>query len=226
MTATADSRDWDAFADLHGRAALADGEPTRWFEEIWSAGARDQIDLPWNRTAAYPPVAEFLATRGDGAGGRAVVVGTGLGADAEFVAGQGHPTTAFDISQSAIELARERHPGSPVDYRVADLLALPDDLVGAFEVVIEVFTVQALPRSLRADAIAGVRSLLASNGRALVVQFVPDSAEPDVGPPWLLDHADLDLFAADGCTWESLEQRPHPLRPDGRPVWVGVLRRA
>ncbi len=226
MTDPSASRDWDAFADRHGRAALAAGEPTRWFEEIWSSGARDEIDLPWNRTAAYPPVADFVAAVAGGAGRRAVVVGAGLGADAEFVAAHDYATTAFDIAPSAVALARDRHPGSPVDYRVADLLDLPDDLIGSFELVIEVFTVQALPRTLRAAAIAGVRSLLAANGRALVVQFVRDPDVADIGPPWLLDSTDLDLFVADGCTWVSLEQQPHPTRPDGRPVWIGILRRA
>ena len=83
---------------------------------------------------------------------------------------------------SAVELARSRHPGSAVDYRVADLLDLPDDLVGAFDLVVDVFTVQALPRALRDDAVAGMRSLLAPGGELLAVQFVlPDGAARATG---------------------------------------------
>lgn len=38
---------------------------------------------------------------------------------------------------------------SGVDDRVADLLAPPADLVGSFDLVVEVCTVQAMPRDLR-----------------------------------------------------------------------------
>ena len=56
---------------------------------------------------------------------RAVVVGAGLGADAELLASRGYRTVAFDLAPSAVELARSRYPGTAVDYRVADLLDLP-----------------------------------------------------------------------------------------------------
>jgi hypothetical protein len=69
-----------------------------------------------------------------------VVVGCGLGADAEFVARHGFATTAFDISATAVRTAQQRYPTSPVDYRTADL----------FDLVVEIINVQALPVSLRA----------------------------------------------------------------------------
>ena len=37
----------------------------------------------------------------------------------------------FDVSATAVRLARERHPGSAVDYHVADLLDLPREWLGA-----------------------------------------------------------------------------------------------
>src|SRR5687767_9782423 len=51
-----ENRDWEPAADRLGQAAAADGEPTRWFEELWSAAARDEIDTPWSRREAYAPV--------------------------------------------------------------------------------------------------------------------------------------------------------------------------
>ena len=51
-----ESRDWDVEADRLAGEAGADGEPTRWFEQLWSAAARDEVDMPWDRTAPYPPV--------------------------------------------------------------------------------------------------------------------------------------------------------------------------
>ena len=220
------SRDWDRAADRLAREAGADGEPTRWFEELWSAAAHDEVDLPWDRTAPYPPVVDHVDRIGDGSGRRAVVVGAGLGADAELLASRGFDTVAFDLAPTAVELARSRHAGTEVDYRVADLLDLPSDLMGAFDLVVDVFTVQALPRSLRAAAVAGVRSLLAPGGELLAVQFVlPDGADTDVGPPWLLTRAEMESFAGGDVTPVSLSAGPHPLRPDGPGTWVGSFRR-
>ena len=48
------TRDWDALAGRLGSRAAAEGAPTRWFEELWSAAARDEVDLPWDRRSAYP----------------------------------------------------------------------------------------------------------------------------------------------------------------------------
>ena len=173
-----------------------------------------------------PPVADHVTALGDAAGRRAVVVGAGLGADAELLAAHGWRTTAFDISPSAVDAVRARYPGSPVGYRVADLLSLPDDLVGAFDLVVEVFTVQALPPSLRDVASAAVRSLLAPGGEVLAVQLVrEDGEDASQGPPWLLDRADMEGLAGGDVRLVTLGRRAHPARPDGLALWVAVLRR-
>ena len=108
---------------------------------------------------------------GSGAGRSAVVVGCGLGADAEFVAAHGFATTAFDISATAVRTAQQRYPTSPVDYRTADLFALPGT-GEAFDLVVEIINVQALPVSLRAEAVAAVAGLVAPGGTVLVVENV------------------------------------------------------
>ncbi|MGG5257059.1 class I SAM-dependent methyltransferase [Phycicoccus avicenniae] len=225
MSTGEQDRDWDRRADQLAAAALADEQPTRWFDELWSAAAADEVDTPWARTAPYPPVLAHVEAAGPGEGRHAVVVGAGLGADAELLAERGWRTTAFDVSPSAVELARGRHPGTDVDYRVADLLALPDDLVAAADLVVEVFTVQALPPALRAEAVAAVRSLVAPGGTLLVVQFVRGAAAADDGPPWLLDEDEVRSFAADDVALEDLARRPHPLNPAGPDLWVATLRR-
>ena len=219
-----DDRDWDAAATRLGQRAVEDGEPTRWYDEVWSSAERDEIDMPWERDDAYPPLVDLLDAGDLPAPGRAVVVGAGRGADAEELARRGWDTTAFDISPAAVRLASAKHAGSPVEYRVADLLDLPEDLVGAFDLVVEIFTVQALARSLRDRAVAGVRQLLAPGGHALVVQFEDWPGRPE-GPPWLLTRAEMESFAADDVELLSLDHAPHPLRPDGPPIWRALLRR-
>jgi ubiquinone/menaquinone biosynthesis C-methylase UbiE len=73
------------------------------------------------------------------------VVGCGLGDDAEYVAGRGFDTVAFDISASAIRAARRRYPDSAVHYVTADLLDPPGEWERAFDLVVESLTLQALP---------------------------------------------------------------------------------
>lgn len=219
-------RDWEDEADRLAARALADGLPTRWFDELWTAGERDEVDVPWDRSAPHPVVVEHAAAIPDGHDRKAVVVGAGLGADAEHLSDHGWRTVAFDVSPAAMRLARARHPESSVDYRVADLLELPSDLTGPFDLVVEVFTVQALPPSVRAAAIRGVRSLLAPGGVLLVVEVVrPDGESPMAGPPWLLDRAAMTSFAGDDVTFASLAPVANPSGPGSRPLWVGVLRR-
>jgi SAM-dependent methyltransferase len=218
-------RDWDELADELGVAAVADGDPTRWYDELWSAAARGEVGMPWDRTDPHDLLADFVPGP-DGAGRRAVVVGAGYGADAEHLASRGFATTAFDISPAAVAAARQRYPDSAVDYRVADLLDLPEDLVGAFDLVVEIYTVQALHGSLREAAVSGVRSLVAPGGTLFVVQIVRDDDE-EVGaePPWLLDQAEMEALAGDGLVAESLDRLPNPDHPEARDRWRMVLTR-
>jgi len=218
-------RDWDQLADELGVAAVADGQPTRWYDELWSAAARGEVSMPWDRTQPHDLLAAYVAGR-DGTGQRAVVVGAGYGADAEHLASLGWRTTAFDISPAAVTATRERYPESAVDYRVADLLDLPPDLVGAFDLVVEIYTVQALHPSLRTGAVAGVRRLVAPGGTLFVVQIVRDDGE-EVGaePPWLLDRAEMEGLAGEGLVAESLERVPNPADPELRDRWRMVLSR-
>ena len=41
-----DSRNWDVEGSRLAGEAAADGEPTRWFEELWSAAAAPASRLP------------------------------------------------------------------------------------------------------------------------------------------------------------------------------------
>jgi SAM-dependent methyltransferase len=226
-----DDRDWDALADELGVAAVAEGDPTRWYDELWSAGSRGEVSMPWDRTEPHDVLAAYVAGpdgsgRPDG-GRRAVVVGAGYGADAEHLASLGWTTTAFDISPAAVAACRERYPASAVDLRVADLLDLPDELVGAFDLVVEIYTLQALHGSVRERAVAGVRSLVAPGGTLLVVQMVrEDGQQVGASPPWLLDRAEMEALAGDGLVVESLARAGNPHRPSAPDRWRMLLSRS
>jgi pimeloyl-ACP methyl ester carboxylesterase/SAM-dependent methyltransferase len=221
---------WQRAADRLAARALAAGDPTGWFEPLYRSGAAAEVPMPWDRDEPHPLLAAWAADRAvAGRGRRAIVVGCGLGADAEYVARLGFATTAFDIAPTAIELARSRHPRTAVRYLTANLLRLPGAWTGAFSLVVDVFTAQALPDPPRAEAIAGLGRLVAPGGSLLAIAAAAGPAgpagidgidgpvdEPRTPPPWPLSRADIDGFAGDGLkavTVErlTLEGRPGPL---------------
>ena len=96
---------------LDARAA-ATGDAIGWFEELYAAGAAGRVTMPWNRSEPHVLLAEWTqAQRPDGAGRRAIVVGCGLGADAEHVAGLG-----FDMDNTIrLHVADDDATGQPTD---------------------------------------------------------------------------------------------------------------
>ena len=171
-------------------------EETAWFERLYAAAEAGEAEVPWHRGGPNPFLEQWVRERaGEDAGRRALVVGTALGDDAELLAARGFAVTAFDISPTAIEGARRRFPDSEVDYRVADLLDLPAEWRGAFDLVAEAITVQALPLSLRDEAIDAIASTVAPGGTLVVVSGMWDGDGPRDGPPWPLTREELDRFS-------------------------------
>ena len=205
-------RDWDVRADELSARAIADGQPTAWFDRLYAEGATGEVSMPWDRNEPHVLLREWAQARGlDDPGKRAVVVGCGLGADAEYLAARGFATTGFDIAATAVRLARERHLDSAVDYRVADLLDLPGAWRGAFDLVVEIFTVQALPDPPRAAAMAAIRSLVAPGGTLLTIAFrYVDGDDPDAGPPFPLTRSTMDALAGDELTVVRAEELDGP----------------
>jgi SAM-dependent methyltransferase len=197
---------WDDRGDELATRSIAKGDPTGWFERLYAEGAAGDITMPWDRTAASPLLVEWSRTR-ERSGSRAIVVGCGLGADAEHVASLGYETVAFDVSDTAVRLARERHPDSPVQYHVADLLDLPPEWMYAFDLVVEIITVQALPEPPRHSAIVNVGRLVAPGGTLLAIAAHPDDGPAEPGPPWPLTRAEIDLFATDHLSVVLVEAR-------------------
>lgn len=204
--------DWEQAEDSFVTPALAAGDATGWFDKLYAAGAEGKVTMPWSRTDPHPLLVQWAdRVRLTGTGRTAVVVGCALGADAEFVAGRGFATTAFDVSPTAIRLARERHPHSPVRYVSADLLHLPGEWRRAFDLVVEIITLQALPPELHPHAAAAVRDLVAEDGTLLVIGATPDPTEP--APPWPLTRTEIDALACDGLETVTIETVPVPERP-------------
>ena len=206
-------------------AAARAGEPTAWFDDLYRAAGAGTAVVPWDRAAANPLLVEWVERDGPPTSARTIVVGAGYGRDAEYLASLGYPTTAFDVSPSAVEQTRARYPESPVTYAVADLLHLPEPWRDAYDLVVESMTIQALPEPPRADATRAVASLVAPRGTLVVIAFGAEGTadERDVfdGPPWPLVHSEIDAFAVGGIDLVALER----VYPDEELRWRATYRR-
>jgi SAM-dependent methyltransferase len=207
----------DELARRLAAEAIAAGDATAWFERIYLAAEAGQTAVPWDRGTPSRVLAAWARDHDlQGAGRRAVVVGCGLGEDAEFIAGCGFDTTGFDISATAVRTARQRHRGSRVRYTTADLLQLPADWLQAYDLVFESNTLQALPEPPRALAIASVGRLVAPGGTLLALARAREPDEPDAGPPWALTRAEIDALAGPGLAPVSVEDRREVGPPPAR----------
>jgi SAM-dependent methyltransferase len=202
------SGSWAEHADRMASRSLTAGDPTGWFDRLYRAADAGEVAMPWDRLQPHSLLADWARDRGLAGGGRrAVVVGSGLGADAEYVAGLGFDTVGFDVAETALQIARRRFPDSRVHYTAADLLDLPAEWLRAFDLVVDVFTVQALPDPPRDRAIVNVGRLVAPGGSLIVIAAVHDEHDPQgQGPPWPLSRAEVEAFATDGLVVEHIER--------------------
>lgn len=138
-------------------------------------------ELPWDLGRA-PPCLEALVARAP-AGLRVFVPGAGRGHDAICWAAGGHAVTACDIVPQAVDEARAlgEAAGVDVDWRVADVLALPAGLHGAFDVVWEQTCLCALPPADWPRYVDAMASVLVPDG---VYHGLFWNHGVAGGPPW------------------------------------------
>ena len=184
--------------------SLARNDPVGWFERLYAAAARGEATVPWADRVPNPHVVAWL-DRERPRPGRALDVGTGLGDTAEVLAARGHDVVAFDVSASAVEETRRRFPTGQVRYEVADLLAPPAAWCGAFDLVVECYTLQVLPPDARARAVDALRGLVAPGGTLLVVARGREPDEPPGEMPWPLTRAEVEGIAGGGLVLEAFE---------------------
>jgi SAM-dependent methyltransferase len=193
---------------------LEAGRPTGWFEPLYARVGRNVARLPWHAGGAHPYLVDWLDDPvADVPGRRAIVVGCGLGDDAVEVARRGYEVTAIDIAPTALRRARRRARRAgvtPVTWREADVLSTPDDLVGAFDLVVEVHTVPWLPGVVRDAAMQAIGALAAPGGVVVAVTLLAvhtDAVAAAEGPPWPQAPSELAAYRAAGLERVALE---HP----------------
>ena len=168
------------------------------FDEIYVRAGSDLSAVPWASLTANAALVAWLDRQPEGGGAAALVVGCGLGDDAEELARRAYHVTAYDVSPTAIELCRHRFPGSPVDYLVADLFAAPRAWTASFALVVEIRTLQSLPLAHRGEAARAIAQTVAPRGRVFVRALGRQPDEPLGSRPWPLTRDELTAFAGAG----------------------------
>jgi 2-polyprenyl-3-methyl-5-hydroxy-6-metoxy-1,4-benzoquinol methylase len=176
------------------------------FEAIYTTANGNADGVPWADLQPHPLALDWLRQHNiAGTGKSALVVGCGLGDDAEELARRGFRVTAFDISPRAIAWCQERFPASPVHYQVADLFAMPAEWRQAFDFVLEIYIVQAIPPPLHTRAMASIASFVVPGGQLLVICRARESHEDASSIPWPLTRSELTDFEQAGLREVMLE---------------------
>lgn len=185
------------------------GDVTGWFEALYREAAGDNEVIPW---ADLEPNVYFRqwaeATKLSGDGRKALVVGCGLGDDAKYLHDLGFKVTAFDISPTAIEWAKKLYGDNDIQFEVADLFEPFRGWLGAFDFVLEIYTIQPLPLSMRPQVVDAVAAFVAEKGKLIVVtRGREDDVEPDE-LPWPLSRKDLSRFETSGLLQRDFQIFP------------------
>ena len=181
-------------------------DPTGWFDRIYTDAEGDHTAVFWADLEPNPYLLKWLETHDPMEKTyKAVVVGCGVGDDAEALSEAGYEVTAFDISPEAIRLCKNRYPGSRVNYLVADLFDYPAQWDGNFDLVFECNTIQVLPGKYRIQARDAMVSLLAPQGYILVSCRSRLKGEQEDDIPLPLDKEEIDGFLRCGLSNESFE---------------------
>lgn len=178
-----------------------------WFEQLYAQAERAGLSIvPWADLGPNPNLVCWLdREQKDGAGKRALVIGCGLGADAEELSRRGFRVTAFDVSPSAIAIAAERFPDSEVRYVAADLLQPPADWTRSYDLVHEAYTLQVLSRRLRAQAMGQMAGFVSPGGILLLIARARGEAEEPGQMPWPLTRTELEMFRSSGLEKIAIE---------------------
>ncbi len=181
-------------------------KPTGWFDSIYTDAQGDHRAVFWADLEPSPYLLKWLRSCFyQHTGRKAIVIGCGVGDDAEALSEAGYEVTAFDISPEAIRLCKNRYLATTVNYLVADLFDYPSQWAESFELVYECNTIQVLPGKYRIQARDAMVSLLAQQGYILVSCRSRLQGEQEDDIPLPLDKEEINGFIQCGLREKNFE---------------------
>ena len=179
--------------------------------EKWQADYERRTD-GWDLRGPTP-VFQRIASSGELPPGRMIVLGAGRGHDAREFARHGFEVTAVDFAPSATaEMHRLADPEAPVEILQQDMFALPHELEGSFDYVLEYVCFCAIDPDRRGEYADLVNSLLKPGGLFIDLAFPLDGRAG--GPPFAVSEAEImDLFQTRGFKLVSREKPAESIKP-------------
>jgi methyl halide transferase len=151
----------------------------------------------WDKGAPSPPMKQYLER--NEVRGRTLVPGCGHGHEVALAVECGLDATGLDIAPTGIAEARALYPQLAARFVTGDFFNPPEEMRGAFDIVLEHTCMSALHPTLRSDYRRGVDLTLRPGGLLIGVWFINPALEPgDEGPPFPFSVADLTALFAKG----------------------------
>jgi SAM-dependent methyltransferase len=156
-------------------------------------------EIFWDKGAASPPMRGYLERHK--LSGRALVPGCGHGHEVALAVEHGLDATGLDIAPTGVAEARALYPHLAERFVTGDMFNPPQDMRGAFDMVLEHTCMSGLHPTLRANYRRGIDLALKRGGLLIGVWFIDPALDPgDEGPPFPLSLADLTSLFAKGYT--------------------------
>jgi len=167
-----------------------ENKPNDWFETLYSKSNEEGNGVPWANMSPHPLFKSWMNKNLNiGKGKTALVIGCGMGDDAIELESNGFKVTAFDVSNSAIELCKKRFPNSEVEFIQADLIKGISAWHRKFDFVLEIFTIQALPPKYENTLIKNISDFVSESGKLMIItEIQKERRNFENGPPWLLNN--------------------------------------
>lgn len=141
-------------------------------------GSMDLADIPWN-VETPPDVFHDLIKSGKLSPCKIIELGCGVGNYVRYLAGKGFDATGVDISEKAIEIARElaEKAGVTCKFLAADVLGDLSEITSKYDFVYDWELLHHIFPEDRNEYTENVRKLLKPEGRYMSVCFSEESAQ-------------------------------------------------
>jgi methyl halide transferase len=178
----------------------------------------------WDKGAPSLPMKQYLERHS--VRGRVLVPGCGRGHEVALAVEHGLDATGLDIAPTGVAEARALYPHLAERFVTGSLFDPPEEMRGAYDVVLEHTCMSALPPTMRAAYRRGIDLTLRRGGLLIGVWFVNPALDPgEEGPPYPFSVSELTALFAEG--YEIMEDYVPDVAFGGREgrERVRVLRR-